>query len=102
MNDWFVKTLGYAMLAFEAQAELEDVLTSVRSDSGNPADMAAFIRHESDGGLHCEVKVYLSPACVAVAEEVNAKPCAKPSPEGLGMLQGSDEAWQSLFPEFSG
>ncbi len=102
MNDWLVKNLGDAMLAFEAQAELEDVLTSVRSDSGNPADMAAFIRHESDGGLHCEVKVYLSPACVAVAEEVNAKPCAKPSPEGLGMLLGSDEAWKSLFPEFSG
>lgn len=102
MNNWFVKNLGDAMLAFEAQAELEEVLTSVRSDSRNPADMAAFIRHESDGGLHCEVKVYLSPGCVAVAEEVNAKPCAKPSPEGLGMLLGSDEAWQSLFPEFSG
>ena len=102
MNDWFVKNLGDAMLAFDAQAKLEEVLASVRSDRGNPTDMAAFIRHESDGGLHCEVKVYLSPACVAVADEVNAKPCVKPSPEGLGMLLGSDEAWRSLFPEFTG
>lgn len=101
MNDWFVKNLGDAMLAFEAQAELEETLTSVRIQAGNPENMAAFIRHESDGGLHCEVMVYLSPACESVAGACNATPCAKPSPEGLGMLLGSDETWQLLFPEYS-
>ena len=102
MNNWFVKNLGDAMLAFEAQAELESVLVSARTEAENPENMAAFIRHESDGGLHCEVKVYLSPACESVAGTCNATPCAKPSPEGLGMLLGSDEAWRSLFPEFTG
>lgn len=99
MNDWFVKNLGDAMLAFEAQAELESVLVSARIEAGNPENMAAFIRHESDGGLHCEVKVYLSPACVAVAKQVNVRPCSRPSPEGLSMLIGSEAAWQVLFLE---
>ena len=36
MNNWFVKNLGDAMLAFEAQAELESVLVSARTEAENP------------------------------------------------------------------
>jgi len=61
--------------------------------------MAAFTRHESEGHLHCEVKIYFSPMSVTVAREVNARPCEKPSPTGLSLLAGSEESWLALFPE---
>ncbi len=99
MRDWFSKNLGDAMLACESLARLEERLSSAYASAGSPTDMAAFIRHESEGRLHCEVKIYFSPSLVAVAREVNAEPCDKPSPDGLSILAGSQDSWLALFPE---
>ncbi len=104
MRDWFSMNLGDAMLASEQLARTESFLLSVYEEAGNPMDMAAFVRHESDGRLHCEVKVYLSPSSAnveKVAKVMNAKPCIKPSPEGLAMLVGDEAALRLLFPEYS-
>ena len=62
-------------------------------------DMAVFIRHESEGRLHCEIMVYFSPASVAIAKGFDADPCEKPSPAGLSLLLGAEDSWQALFPE---
>ena len=59
--------------------------------------MAIFIRHESEGRLHCKVNAYFSPAAGAVAEAVGARPCSKPAPDGLGLLAGAKESWALLF-----
>lgn len=99
MRDWFSTNLGDAMLASEPLAHIESLLLSAYERAGNPIDMAAFVRHESDGRLHCEVKIYLSPGSVDIAKEMNAKPCSKPSAEGLGMLVGAEDSWKVLFPE---
>jgi hypothetical protein len=99
MRNWFLKNLGDAMLAFDQQERIKQLLLSAYSDAGSPKDMAAFIRHESEGRLHCEVKIYFSPMSIAVAREVNAKPCEKPSPDGLSMLAGPQDSWLVLFPE---
>ncbi len=99
MNVWFSKNLGDGMLAHEPLGRLEELLLSVYAQAGNPRGMAAFVRHESEGRLHCEVKVYFSPASGVVAEEVEAEPCGRPSPEGLSLLAGSEESWSALFPE---
>jgi len=99
MRNWFSKNLGDAMLAHEPLQQLEELFLAAYASAGNPGDMAAFMRHESEGRLHCEVKVYLSPNSSAVAREVNAAPCRKPSPDGLSILAGSQESWLSLFPE---
>lgn len=101
MENWFLLNLGDAMLAFDQQDRIKQLFLSIYSDAGNPKGMAAFIRHESEGRLHCEVKIYLSPMSVAVAREVDAKPCEKPSPDGLSVLAGSEDSWLVLFPERS-
>lgn len=99
MRNWFLKNLGDAMLADDQQDRIKQLLLSAYSDADSPKEMAAFIRHESEGRLHCEVKIYFSPMSIAVAREVNAEPCEKPSPDGLSMLAGSQDSWMVLFPE---
>ncbi len=98
MRNWFLKNLGDGMLASEPLRHLEELLLAVYANAGNPKEMAAFIRHESDGRLHCEVKVYFSPASVVVAREVDAEPCGRPIPNGLSLLAGSEDSWFVLFP----
>ncbi len=87
------------MLAGEQQDRIKQLLLSAYSDADSPKEMAAFIRHESEGRLHCEVKIYFSPMLITVARDVNAVPCEKPSPDGLSMLVGSEGSWMALFPE---
>jgi len=99
MRDWFFKNLGDGMLASVPLTNLEELLLSVYADAGNPSDMAAFFRHESEGRLHCEVNVYLSPASDIVARQIDAMPCERPSPDGLSMLAGSEDSWNALFSE---
>lgn len=99
MKDWFSINLGDAMLAYEQQDRIKQRLLSAFADAGCPDEMAAFIRHESEGRLHCEVKIYFSPMSVAVAKEVRAEPCEKPSPDSLSMLAGAEDSWLVLFPE---
>lgn len=97
MSAWFTKSLGDAMLAGEALAELETLYLSTYGKSAPPNDAAIFIRHESEGHLHCEVKAYFSPDAVAVANKVDADPCAKPARDGLSLLAGPEGSWQNLF-----
>ena len=99
MRNWFLKNLGDAMLAGDQQDRIKQLLMSAYSHADSPGEMAAFIRHESEGRLHCEVKIYFSPMSIAVAREVNAEPCEKPSPDGLSILAGSQDSWVVLFPE---
>ncbi len=99
MRNWFLINLGDAMLACDQQDRIKQLLLSAYADAGSPNEMAAFTRHESEGRLHCEVKIYFSPMSVTVAREVNARPCEKPSPTGLSLLAGSDASWLALFPE---
>lgn len=86
-------------MADAALAQIEASFTKEYEQAGRPVDMALFSRHESDGRLHCEVMVYLSPAAARVAGESGAKPCVKPTRHSLGLLIGSERCWQTLFPE---
>ena len=99
MRNWFLKNLGDAMLAGDQQDRIKQLFLSANSDANSPKKMAAFIRHESEGRLHCEVKIYFSPMSIDVAREVNAEPCEKPSPDDLSLLAGSPDSWMVLFPE---
>ncbi len=99
MKDWFSKNLGDGMLASEPLQQLEKLLQVRFANAGNPGEMAAFVRHESEGRLHCEVKVYFSPASVVVAREIDAEQCGRPIPDGLSLLAGSEASWARLFPE---
>lgn len=99
MNTWFVVDLGDALMA---DALLERIKARWQSEYGtaDPSnELAVFIRYESGSSLHCVVKAYFAPRTVALAEELGALSCAKPPAKGLGLLIGSDEAHQALFPE---
>lgn len=97
MRIWFTKNLGDAMLAGESLDHIKALFLSIYEQANSPKDMAAFFRYESEGQLHCEVKAYFSPASVLVAEAFDAVPCERPSPNGLGLLAGSEESWSVLF-----
>jgi len=98
MSGWFTSNLGDAMLAGEALDHIKTLFASEYAKSNGSNEMAIFVRHESEGRLHCEVMVYFSPATVHVAEAVDAIACKKPAPMGMGLLAGSEEAWSVLFP----
>jgi hypothetical protein len=101
MNKWLVINLGDAMLAFQQQDNLNSLLLKVYEEAGSPINMAAYIRHESAGRLHCEVKIYLSPALASAVDIEGAQVCAKPLPHDLGLLVGVAASRLVLFPESS-
>jgi hypothetical protein len=101
-NAWFTQNLGDAMLAGEALAQLEALFLSAYRKSDRSDKIAIFIRHETEGRLHCEVKAYFSSDAVVVARKVDADPCARPSQDGLSLLIGSEDSWLALFPGLDG
>ena len=95
-HSWFTYNLGDAMLAGESLDEIRALFLSHCIRPGG--DMAVFVRHESEGRLHCEVHVYFSPATIELAKAFGAVACTKPSPLDLGLLAGPETAWKALFP----
>ncbi|MDM8529518.1 hypothetical protein QUF63_00005 [Anaerolineales bacterium HSG25] len=102
MNNWFSKNLGDGMMAYEPIAQIEKIFLPLFADAGKPLDMAVFTRHNLEGRLHCEVMAYFSPATTEVARILEAKPCQRPSPEGLDLLVGDKDCWSVLFSENKG
>src|SRR5215468_7881361 len=99
MSRWFSKSLGDPLLAGEPLTLLEGLFRAERAKAGDPPEMALFVRQESEGRLHCEVRAYFSPAAAGVARAAGADPCDRPSPAGLSLVAGSPEAWGALFPD---
>ncbi len=98
-DTWYVADLGDAMLAGEQQDRVEHRFAAAYQQAGRPPAMAVFIRHESQGGLHCHVKLYFAPRAASVAGAVPTRPCGKPAPDGLGLFAGSPDCWSVLFPD---
>ena len=98
MCTWFTSNLGDAMLAGESLGHIKKLFLSIYEDIGCSDEIAVFMRHESEGRLHCEVKIYFSPAAVDVAKAVGAIACKKPGSGSLSLLAGSNESWPVLFP----
>jgi hypothetical protein len=99
MSIWFSKNLGDAMLAYLVLGNVEAACMSAYKKANSPDDMAVFYRHESEGRLQCEVKVYFSPAIGDTAKKLGASPCEQPTKYGLSLLVGNPAAWTILFPK---
>ncbi len=99
MSNWFSKNLGDALLSTQSLDDIKDMFITHYEKAGKPRNMALFIRHESEGRLHCEVVVYFSPASSIVAQAVDASSCNKPLHDDLSLLAGSEDSWLELFPE---
>lgn len=98
MNTWFSSNLGDPMLAEKSLEQIKQLFLLEYKQAKNTQEMAIYFRHESTGGVHCELIIYFSPATKRVAQAMNAIPCPTPSPEGLGLLVGRQELRSLLFP----
>lgn len=99
MLNWFKLNIGDAILASDKLAQIEELILLKHQNSESDTEVVAYTRHESDGYLHCQVKVYFSPKASLIAKEFNATPCAKPSPNELSLLVGDEGSWSLFFPE---
>jgi putative N-acetylmannosamine-6-phosphate epimerase len=97
MGDWYTSNLGDAMLADRMLAEIRATFLSGYKDADDSGHMAIFIRHESEGRLHCEVRLYFTPATSVIAIAFDATRCTRPATDGLALLCGQEAAW-SLWP----
>ena len=99
MPTWFSKQLGDGVLAYAPKDQIQDMFPARFAAAGRPADMAVFTRHELEGHLQCEVVAYFSPAAEALARQLDAQACEKPSRAALDLLVGEPASWPILFPE---
>jgi hypothetical protein len=97
MAKWFAKNLGDAMLAPPVLDQIGASYAALYGGADGRKNAAVFIRHESEGRLHCEVMVYFSPDAYRLAEQFDAVPCRKPSSGDLGLHAGPADCWQTLF-----
>lgn len=86
---WHVINLGDALLAYGAQEQTVRAFQRAFEASDRPDNMALFVRHESDGRLQCEVKLYFSPEGESVARSLGAFPCNVPSFHDLSLVAGA-------------
>jgi hypothetical protein len=102
MCSWFTKNLGDAMLAGERLSKIEENLLFIYGKVVLPGKAAIFIRHESEGHLHCKVKVYLTSEAFILAKEIDADPCRRPDQNGASLIVGYKDAWRDLFSQLDG
>ncbi|MDN3519849.1 hypothetical protein QWY84_19780 [Aquisalimonas lutea] len=99
MSQWYCLNLGDALTAGIELERIERAFATAFVRHGRPGDMGLFVRHVSEGQLHCDVVVYFTPAAAEVANRAQADLCPPPSRHGLGLLQGATEAWRLLPTE---
>ncbi|MFU8895727.1 MAG: hypothetical protein ACNA8J_05020 [Gammaproteobacteria bacterium] len=93
MSDWYVSNLGDAMLAHDALVDVQRRFDAACRQSESTESMALFVRHVSEGRLHCQVLIYFTPAASAIAQEFDAVPCARPARTDLDLLAGNAKAF---------
>ena len=79
------------MLATNEVDHIKELFDSVYGNTTPNKKLAVYTRHEADGRLHCEVKIYFSPATSMLAKLVAAEPCKNPTRHGLSLLAGSGD-----------
>lgn len=99
VSTWFAKQLGDGILAQAPSAQICEAFEAMYRDRDTQLDAAVFIRHDSEGHLHCEVTAYFSPTLAELARVFKAHECHQPSRAGLDLLVGDSRCWAVLFGE---
>ncbi len=97
MDSWYALELGEATMAMEELDVLQSQFLARYEAKDRPVEMAMFVRHVSEGRLHCEVIAYFSPMAGDFAMSVGARICGRPARMGLGLFAGGQGAWDVLF-----
>ena len=96
MTQWFSKTLGDGVQAFEPTSQIQDAFLPIFAAAGQPTDMAVFSRYDLENNI---VTVYFSPGAAALAKMFDATLCEKPTREGhLSLLVGDQRCLELFFP----
>lgn len=98
-HTWYALNLGDALLAGPQLDRITQLFQVIRTEHPQPDTPALFVRHESEGKLHCDVIVYFPPALELLAQQLQASHCAAPSANDLGLLAGDNRAWTIWFPD---
>lgn len=88
MHQWHCLQLGDALTAHLALESIRESFETHYPPADRPVDASVYARHESTGGVHCEVIAFFSPAAATLAREFDAKPCNPPDPDALQRLAG--------------
>lgn len=96
MSQWHNLNLGDALLAGAELERIERAFDEAYGGDPNAAGAALFLRHVSEGQLHCDVIVYFTPPARDLALRMGADPCGPPLAAGLGLLKGPRTAWALL------
>src|SRR5690606_11709676 len=96
-RSWWVLNLGDPLLADQPLTQVLDAARSACLNATPGADIAVFQRHESEGRLHCEWKLYFSPALDELARAHGARRCRPPTAHDLSQVAGCEQAAQRLL-----
>ena len=94
---WHVLNPGDPLLADEQLTQVLDAARIACSDAEGGSDPVVFQRHESEGRLHCELKLYFSPGLAAFAQSIGARVCRVPDSYSLSRVAGCEQAAQRLL-----
>ncbi|WP_178114790.1 hypothetical protein [Pseudomonas saliphila] len=98
-SSWRVLNLGDPLLADQRLTQVLDAASSACLNAAPGADMAVFQRHESEGRLHCELKLYFSPALDELARSYGARRCRPPTAHDMSQVAGCEQAAQRLLSQ---
>lgn len=96
METWRCKTLGDGAAALAPSRRIQQMFPPLFTASGRPASMAVFSHYDRRANL---VTAYFSPGAARLATFFDARPCAKPRGEGIGLLVGGARCWEIHFPD---
>jgi hypothetical protein len=96
METWYCKMLGDGAAAFAPSFRIQKMFSPMFAASGRPSNMAVFSRYDRKANA---VTAYFSPGASRLAALFDAKPCDKPSSDGIGLLVGGAQSWGIFFPD---
>ena len=96
MQTWHSKALGDGAAAAAPSIRIQQMFRPLFTASGRPARMAVFSHYNRRANV---VTAYFSPEATELAAFFDAKPCAKPPGEGIGLLVGDPRCWEVHFPD---
>jgi hypothetical protein len=89
---WHSLALGDALTAHRELERIRESFEAHYPPADRPVDASVYVRHESTGGLHCEVIAFFAPAAATLAREFGATPCKPPLLDALQELSGHSDA----------
>jgi hypothetical protein len=96
METWRSKALGNGAAALAPSMRIQQMFPPIFMASGRPASMAVFSHYDRRAK---KLTAYFAPGAARLAAFFDAKPCAKPPAEGIGLLVGDARCWEIYFPD---